>query len=192
LSPSILGHNPDLDPYAYDPEEAAKLIADAGVAGETITLVGESSGRWLLDAELVQAVAGFWEEAGLVVDLRLPEFGEYLDVLFADSNRADAIFVSSSNDLLDADRQLSSYYAPSGIGASNSNAQLQELVDSARAETDAAAREALYQEAVKLAYDEAYFVWLINNEDIYGLSERLQWEPRVDSKVLIKEMSVSG
>lgn len=192
LSPSILGHNPDLEPYPYDPEEAAKLIADAGVTGETITLVGESSGRWLLDAELVQAVAGYWEEAGLVVDLQLPEFGEYLDVLFADGNRADAIFVSSSNDLLDADRQLSSYYAPSGIGASNSNEQLQELVDSARAELDPDAREALYQEAVALAYDEAYFVWLINNEDIYGLSERLQWQPRVDSKVLIKEMTVSG
>ncbi len=192
LSPSILGHNPDLEPYPYDPDEAAKLLADAGVVGETITLVGESSGRWLLDAELVQAVAGFWEEAGLEVDLQLPEFGEYLDVLFADGNRADAIFVSSSNDLLDADRQLSSYYAPSGIGASNSNERLQELVDSARAELDPAAREALYQEAVELAYDEAYFVWLINNEDIYGLSERLQWEPRVDSKVLIKEMTVSG
>ena len=190
LSPSILGHNPELEPYPYDPEEAARLIEEAGVAGESITLVGESSGRWLLDAELVQAVAGYWEAAGLTVDLQLPEFGEYLDVLFAEGNRADAIFVSSSNDLLDADRQLASYYAPSGIGASNSNDQLQELVDSARAEPDAEAREALYQEAVQLAYDEAYFVWLINNEDIYGMSERLQWEPRVDSKVLIKEMSL--
>ena len=190
LSPSILGHNPDIEPYPYDPERAAQLIEEAGVAGETITLVGESSGRWLLDAELVQAVAGYWEEAGLTVDVQLPEFGEYLDVLFDRDSRADAIFVSSSNDILDADRQLSTYYQAGGIGSSNSDAELAALVDDGRAEVDPDLRAAIYQEAVQIAYDEAYFVWLINNEDIYGLSERMMWEPRVDSKLLIKEMSV--
>lgn len=191
LSPSILGHNPDIEAFPYDPAQAKQLIEDAGVAGETITLVGESSGRWLLDADLVQAVAGYWEEAGLNVDLQLPEFGEYLDVLFDRDNRADAIFVSSSNDILDADRQLSTYYAAGGIGSSNTNADLATLISDARAEVDADAREALYQEAVKIAYDGAYFVWLINNEDIYGLSDRMNWQPRVDSKLLISEMSAS-
>lgn len=192
LSPSILGFNPELSPYPYDPEMAAQLIADAGVAGETITLVGESSGRWLLDAELVQAVAGYWEDAGLVVDLQLPEFGEYLDVLFDRESRADAIFVSSSNDILDADRQLSTYLQAGGIGASNTNEQLSQLIDEGRAEVDATAREAIYQEALQIAYDEAYLVNIINNEDIYGLSERMQWTPRVDSKLLVAEMSVTG
>ncbi len=191
LSPSILGHNPNIEAYPYDPDRAAQLIQDAGVAGQTITLVGESSGRWLLDAELVQTVAGYWEEAGLNVDLQLPEFGEYLDVLFDRDSRADAIFVSSSNDILDADRQLSTYYQAGGIGSSNSNERLSALIDEARAEVDADAREALYQEAVQIAYDEAYFVWMINNEDIYGLSERMSWNPRVDSKLLIEEMSAS-
>ena len=47
-----------------------------------------------------------------------------------------------------------------------------------------------YEEALQIAYDEAYFVWLVNNEDIYGLSENLQWTPRVDAKLLVVEMSV--
>ena len=51
-----------LEPYAYDPDEAKRLIEEAGVAGETITLVGESSGRWLNDRELVEAVAGYWTD----------------------------------------------------------------------------------------------------------------------------------
>lgn len=192
LSPSILGHNPDVSAYPYDPEQAKQLIEDAGVAGETITLVGESSGRWLLDAELLQSVANYWEEAGLVVDLQLPEFGEYLNVLFDRESRADAIFVSSSNDILDADRQLSTYYQSGGVGSSNSDADLSALVDEGRSELDADARSKIYQEAVALAYDQAYFVWLINNQDIYGLSERMQWTPRVDSKLLVSEMSVAS
>ncbi|TDT14883.1 peptide/nickel transport system substrate-binding protein [Ilumatobacter fluminis] len=192
LSESILGFNPDLEAYPYDPDQAQQLIQDAGVAGETITLVGESSGRWLLDAELLQAVAGYWEDAGLTVDLQLPEFGEYLDVLFDRDSRADAIFVSSSNDILDADRQLSTYYQAGGIGSSNSDADLAELIDQGRSTLDEAERESIYQQAVAVAYDQAYFVWLINNQDIYGLSERMEWTPRVDSKILLKEMAVSG
>lgn len=192
LSPSILGYNDTLKAYPYDPETAKQMLADAGVTGQTITLVGESSGRWLLDAELVQAIAGYWEDAGLVVDLQLPEFGEYLEILFDRESRADAIFVSSSNDILDPDRQMSTYLQAGGIGASNSNADLSALIDEGRTELDADARAKTYQEASALAFDEAYLANLVNNQDIYGLSDRVTWTPRVDSKLIVSEMSVSG
>jgi peptide/nickel transport system substrate-binding protein len=119
------------------------------------------------------------------------EFGAYLDVLFDRDNRADAIFVSSSNDILDPDRQLSTYYQAGGIGSSNSNEELSALIDQGRSELDADARAGIYQEAVKIAYDEAYFVWTVNNQDVYGASEGLVWTPRVDSKILVKEMSLA-
>ena len=167
------------------------MVEDAGVAGQSIELVG-TAGRWLRDRELVEAVANYWQEAGMEVSLEVLEFGAYLDVLFDRENRADAIFVSSSNDILDADRQLSTYYQTGGIGSSNSNEELSALIDEGRAETDAEAREGLYNDAVALAYDEAYFVWLVNNADIYGLSERVQFEPRVDAKLLVKDVSLTS
>ena len=106
------------------------------------------------------------------MQLDILEFGAYLDVLFDRENRADAIFVSSSNDILDPDRQLSTYYQAGGIGSSNSNEELSALIDQGRSELDPAVRQTTYEEAVKIAYDGAYFVWLVNNEDLYGLSER--------------------
>jgi peptide/nickel transport system substrate-binding protein len=130
--------------------------------------------------------------AGLQVYLQTPEFGAYLDVLFDRDNREDAIFVSSSNDLLDPDRQLSTYYQAGGIGSSNTDEELSGLIDQGRAELDADAREAVYNDAVQIAYDQAYFAFLAANQDLYGTSERLDWTPRVDSKLLVKEMSVTG
>jgi peptide/nickel transport system substrate-binding protein len=192
ISSSIVGFNEDLDAYGYDADEAKSLIDEAGVKGKTITLVGESSGRWLNDKELVEAIASYWTEAGLKVDLQTPGFDEYLDVLFDRDSRADAIYVSSSNDLLDPDRQLSTYYQAGGIGSSNSDKELAGLLDRGRAELDPDARTPIYQDALKLAYDQAYFVWLVNNQDLYGLSDRLEWEPRVDSKLLVKEMAITG
>lgn len=190
LSPSILGFDEDLEPYPYDPDQARALLEEAGVAGQTITLVG-TSGRWLKDRELVESVAAFWQDAGLEVDLQVMEFGAYLDELFNREARADAIYVSSSNDILDADRQLSTYYQAGGIGSSNGDQALSDLVDQGRSTTDPDQREAVYNEAVTLAYDNAYFVWLVNNQDIYGMSERLTWEPRVDAKLIVAEMSAA-
>jgi peptide/nickel transport system substrate-binding protein len=189
LSPSILGYNEALEPYAYDPEEAQRLLEEAGAAGATIQLVGES-GRWLRDRELLEAIAGYWREVGLEVQLEILEFDAYLDVLFDRENRADSIYVSSSNDLLDPDRQLATYYEAGGIGSSNTNEEMAALIADGRSELDPEARQGIYEQALQIAYDEAYFVWLVNNEDIYGLSERLQWSPRVDAKLLVMEMSV--
>jgi peptide/nickel transport system substrate-binding protein len=191
LSSSVLGFNDSIDAYPYDAAKAKQLITDAGMAGKTINLVGES-GRWLNDRDLLEAIAGYWKAAGLDVKLDILEFGAYLDVLFNRDTRADAIYVSSSNDILDPDRQLSTYYQAGGIGSSNTNADLSALIDQGRQELDTAARAETYKKAVKIAYDGSYFVWLVNNQDLYGLSTRLTWTPRVDSKLLVKEMSVTG
>lgn len=189
---TYFGHNPALEAYPYDPDMAQQLLTDAGAAGGSIELVGES-GRWLKDQDIIESVAGFWQAVGLDVDVKILEFGDYLDnALFNRESRADAIFVTSSNELLDADRQLTTYYHKDGIGASNTNADLATLIDNARTETDVAAREGLYHQALQIARDDAYFVFLLNIEDTYGMSERLVWTPRVDAKLLVKEMSLTG
>lgn len=190
LSPSILGYNESLKPYPYDVNKAKDLLQQAGAVGKTVNIVG-TSGRWLKDREIVEAVAGYWKAAGVDVKTQVLEFGAYLDELFNRKARPDAVYVSSSNDILDADRQLSTYYQAGGVGSSNTNQTLSDLVTKGRQTTDPDDRAKVYQEALKLAYDQAYFVWLVNNQDVYGMSKRLDWKPRVDAKLLVKEMSAA-
>jgi peptide/nickel transport system substrate-binding protein len=190
LSPSWTGYNPNLDPYPYDPDQARQLLADAGAEGVEIELIGES-GRWLKDRELIEAVANYWSEVGVTAKPRIFEFDEYLNRLFGEV-RPDSVFVVSSNELLDADRNLSAYYDPDGVGASNTSEDMNRYLDDARSETDPDARQGLYEQATQLACDDAYFTFLLNIQDIYGMSAELQWEPRVDAKLLVKEMSLSA
>ena len=189
LSPSFFGFNENVHAYPYDPEKARSLLKQAGAIGATVELIG-TAGRWLKDRELVEAVAAFWDAAGLKTKVRIFEFNEYLNRLFDRKTRADAIFVVSSNELLDADKSFSAYYRAGGIGSSNSDQQLASLIDQARTETDFTRRLALYHQAVQRAYDQAYFVWLLNIEDIYGISARLAWQGRVDAKILVSEMKL--
>ncbi len=189
LAPSYFGFNPEIPGYEYDPDKARELLAEAGAEGVEIDLVG-TAGRWLKDRELVEAVAAYWSDVGVTPNVQIYEFNEYLNRLFDRETRADAIFVVSSNELLDADRSLSAYYQAGGIGASNTNAELSALIDQARTETDPGVREDLYHQATQIAYDEAYFAFLLNINDIYGVSDRLVWEPRVDAKLLVSTMAV--
>ena len=189
LSPSFFGFNEKVHAYPYDPDKARSLLKEAGVLGTSVELIG-TAGRWLKDRELLEAVAAFWDAVGLKTKVRIFEFNEYLNRLFDRKTRADAIFVVSSNELLDADKSFSAYYRAGGIGSSNSDRQLASLIDKARSETDAAKRADLYHQAVKRAYDQAYFVWLLNIEDIYGVSARLDWHGRVDAKILVSEMKL--
>ncbi|RPJ76373.1 MAG: ABC transporter substrate-binding protein [Desulfobacteraceae bacterium] len=189
LSPSFFGFNKGVGPYPYDPEKAKALLKAAGAVGASIEVVG-TAGRWLKDRDMVEAVAGYWEAVGLKPKVRIFEFNEYLNRLFDRKTRADAIFVVSSNELMDADKSFSAYYKAGGVGSSNTDAALAAMIDSARSETDVAKRTALYNQAVKHAFDQAYFVWMLNIEDIYGLSKRLVWTGRVDAKMLVAEMKV--
>ncbi len=58
LSPSFFGFNPEVKAYPYDVAKAKELLKEAGAEGATVELVG-TSGRWLKDRELVEAVAAF-------------------------------------------------------------------------------------------------------------------------------------
>ena len=92
---------------------------------------------------------------------------------------------------MDADRTLSAIYHSEGSQAAYKNEEVDKLVDEARTETDVAKREEMYHKAIQIAHDEAPVAPLVNLEDIYGLSERLQWEPRLDGKMLAYEMSLA-
>jgi peptide/nickel transport system substrate-binding protein len=189
LGPTYFGFNDAIGAFPYDPEQARALLEEAGVAGGDITLVG-TSGRWLKDREITEVVAGYWSAVGLNVDVQIFEFDEYLTRLFDKENRADAIFVVSGNELLDADRSFSAYYAPSGFGSSNGFERMEELVVEARTETDLDRRQALYEEAAALGHDEAIMAFLLNINNIWGMSERLTWTPRVDGKMFVATMTV--
>lgn len=187
LSPTWFGYDPRLKAVPYDPAKAKALIAAAGANGKTLNLVGET-GRWLKDRELIEAAAQFWRSIGLKVNVQIFAFPQYLNRLFDQKSRPDVIFVSHSNELYDADRTFTTYYAPNGIGASNANKTVQKLVDKARTTLDAKKRLAMYLNVDQIAYKQAYFVWLVNNKALWGMSKKLVWQPRQDSFIFVNTM----
>ncbi len=190
VNPAAFGFNDRLESYPYDPERAKALIREAGAEGKPITVVGEA-GRWLKDREQIEAVSAYWAATGLSVTTDIQEFSHYLDSLMGTGPRPDAIFIANSNELLDADREMSFIYHKDGAAASNSDAEMAAMIDAARVETDTARRKTLYDTIEQKGHDLNYTVPLFNLQDIYGMSERLNWQPRTDAKLMIREMTVT-
>lgn len=190
INPAAVGFNEKLEPYPYDIEKAKALIKEAGAEGKPLVVVGES-GRWLKDREQIEAVAGYWAETGLQVTTDIQEFSQYLESLMGDGPRPDSIFIANSNELLDADREMSFIYHKDGAAASNSDAEMAAMIEAARTETDAAKRKSIYDQIQQKGHELSYTVPLFNLQDIYGLSERMEWQPRVDAKMIVSEMKVA-
>jgi peptide/nickel transport system substrate-binding protein len=188
--PSAFGFDETLQGYSFDPEQARQLIEEAGAAGTAIELVGPS-GRWLNDRETVESIAAFWTDIGLDVTVTIPEWSEYLSRIFDPESRPDVYYSSSANELFDLDRSVTAYYHKDSPGASNDDAELAAWIDEARFETDENARRALYSKILKRSEEQAYVASLLNVQDIYGLSERIEWQPRVDGKLILSTATVT-
>jgi peptide/nickel transport system substrate-binding protein len=190
VSPLATGYNDQLQPYPYDPEKAKELISQAGAAGKDLTLVGSdvfTNGR-----ELAQTLAAFWTDAGLKVDVKIPGFDSYLEDLYAKGeSRPDAVYVSTSTDLLDAGsaaRQLTT----DGNQSAYSNPTVDDLFKQGAETDDVNERAGIYQRALDIACKDAALVNLLNPKDLYGMAERLNWQPRSDGGVYFQDMSLGS
>jgi len=193
MGPAVFGYNPTLKPFDYDLNKAKSLLAEANQPHPSITLVGDSTGRWLKDVELEQAIAGYLTNAGFNVKLQLADFATYLKALFPQTNNAkvsrpDSVFVSHDNVLGDADVTFSTYMQSTGSGASTKNSQMDQLVLSGRNGLDSATRENAYHQVNAMACTDADFLFLMNLDNVYGTTKNLSWSPRYDAAILVKDM----
>jgi len=195
LTPGHFGYDSNVKAYPYDLAKAKALLKEAGAEGLALDLVGES-GRWLKDKELVEAVAGYLQAAGLKPKVKIAEWSAWLDLLFAGPDKApDLLYSSHDNSLLDADRTLTALFhsktETAGGQSAYKNAEVDKLIDDARTETDVAKRTAMYNKVVQTVRDDAVCIYLLNLQNIYGLSKRLDWTPRLDGRIFINEMNAT-
>ncbi len=185
------GFNDALKPWPYDPAKARALLKEAGAEGSTIEYVVPAS-RWPKSKEMGEAIAGYWQAVGLKTDLKVLEFSQFLVRLRDRKVRPDVIFSSHNNALMEAERTVQVFYQSIDKATSSSivDAKADQLVAAAGNEPDNARRKAIYNELMQRGYDEAWFLFLLNTDDVYGLSKRMTWKPRLDNKVFLSEMTV--
>ncbi|MFN8634736.1 MAG: ABC transporter substrate-binding protein [Chloroflexota bacterium] len=198
IRPTVLGFNPALKPYPYDPARAKALIAEAKAAGVPVdaplTVLGRRGAYFGID-EAVEAVNEMLKQAGLPnVKVQMLETSKHTEIYSLapkpiDPARGIIAVHSHGNELLDFGQTVRFYYTCDGRQSTFCDPKIDEM--QTRALTlGGAEREKAYQEIGKLMYDEVVTIPIMHPSFYFGMSNRLEWTPRPDGFTLLKEMKL--
>jgi peptide/nickel transport system substrate-binding protein len=150
--PEVLKTDPPLR-MAYDKERAKKALVEAGYPNGLTLELATSQGRYLRDKEIAEAIQQQLKEVGITANIKVMEFGAYLDYL---ARHQAQMFIlgwgNSTGDAAVASRQ--NWFSNSAFNYANYSApRMDQLLDEAEQTTDQAKRQALYQEMQKMLFD---------------------------------------
>ncbi len=158
--PSILGHNPNIKPYEYNPELAKQLLTQAGLSDGFETdfwYVPVIRGYFPDSKALSEAMAADLAKVGIRLNLKTEDWGAYL------SDRKEGKFpvwaLGWGSDNGDPDNFIGYHFIWSDPTKPNvedgyNNSRLQELLRKGRVVSDIAEREKIYQEAEQIVHDD--------------------------------------
>lgn len=188
---SAFGHSDDVEPYPYDPDEAEALVEESGFTGADITLE-TPVGSYLQDSEIAEAVASYIDDLpNVACSIEQRDFNNLVDeVANGDiSTSPDFYLLGWGNEMFDASIAIEPVLTSGGQSTSYEDEEVDELMARAQEEDDEDEREALLREANELLHERAPWVYLIQEDSIYGIDESIEWEPRTDDFIATHEMA---
>ena len=185
------GHNPDLDPYPYDPDRAEELVEQSGFAGAEITLE-TPIGRYLKDVEIAQAAASQISElSNVTCEVEQREFNALVQDVTASSieDRPRFNLLGWGNAEFDASQTITPLLSSDGDLTVLKNDEIDGLLADAEGESDPEAREELLQEANARLNELAPWVFMHQQFSVYGTAADISWEPRADEFIDVDTVS---
>lgn len=175
--PAILGSNPDIQPYEYDPDRAMELLAQAGLPDGFETdfwYIPVVRGYFPDSKAIAEAIAADLARVGIRVNLMTEDWGAYLE------HRNEGAFpmwmLGWGSDNGDPDNYLGWHFShPVGEPKAEDcygNDRVAELLVEGRVVADPDERELIYQEAEQLIHEDVARIpvvwastpWVLRNE----------------------------
>ncbi|MCI0687162.1 MAG: ABC transporter substrate-binding protein, partial [Sporichthyaceae bacterium] len=194
LSEGMIGFNANLKPFPFDPARAKELLKEAGYPNGFSIRLHAPIGRYLKGEETAEFVAAQLGEVGIQTKVELMEWNAYRDagrIPGTEPNAFDLKYGWNSNEWFDGSR-IVSHITCKGTSSKSCNPKVDELMDKAIKTLDPAARDQLYQQVWAELNKDPYSIYLLQHNLIYGLSNRLQWQPRPDDEYRFVEMRVTS
>lgn len=180
-------HDPTLTPYPYDPDKAIAMIQEAGYEPEEIKLVLDTpDGRYPQDREVAMAIADELGAIGIQVDVRVNEWGTHLDRII--NRNTGEMFLLGWGPAFNAQGTIESLMTTERTYSGFGLPYLDELVAEAVYLVEPEAMVEAWNEIQQIVYDEAPWIFLWQQHDLWGVNQNLDWTPRADERVLGFEM----
>lgn len=168
----------EFEPYAYDPQGAMQLLAEAGYPDGFELTLHTSNGRYLKDQEAAEAIQAYLEGVGIRTRVEVQEWAVLTELWGEDpfTHPKQAWLVGRSAPNLNFNlRRL--YHTEATLSPTAqtwtgyNNPEVDRLLDEAQDTFNEDERLALLQEAQKVIWDDAAFFYLWSVRLVIGMDE---------------------
>ena len=182
LPPTLWGYNDEIQDYAYDPEKAKALLAEAGHPdgiAETLTFYAMPVSRpYMPDGRKVaEAIQADLEKIGVTVSIQSPEWATYLDDLKV-GEKDDLYMLGWTGDNGDPDNFIYTLLDKDTIPGNNRsfyvNEELHTILVEAQKEVDQDKRAELYKQAQVIIKEDAPWIPLVHTTPLMAASSNLK------------------
>lgn len=182
--------NPDLKPVPYDPDMAEKLLDEAGYPRGAdgvrfkIRLQGPK-GRYLNDANVVQAIGQYLSDVGVQTEVELLEWASVYSPLLRTKKMGPLFFLGQGGVTWNPLYDMSLFSTPEAATNYQSWKDPRWFDDWKLALAAPTVEEArpIINRMLKLFYEEGPWLQLYFQPDFYGVSNRIDWKPRRDEEI---------
>jgi peptide/nickel transport system substrate-binding protein len=175
---NMLGYDASVKGYRHDPAKARALLAEAGYPDGLEITLESSAGRYQGDKEIAEALGGQWQKAGFKPKVQTAEWGAYFK-RYLGKQFQDAYLLGLGGPMQDGD-ELYNLVSSKGRGLYYKNEKVDALFDLGRSTMDAGARRKVYADLARAMVEDATWVFLMQQVDVYAARDRLTWTPRAD------------
>lgn len=196
----VVGHNPDLEPWEYDPERAAELVQEAaadGVAVDTpITLVARNA-QFPKVGEMAEVLREQMAAAGLNVELRMVDTTQHLQYQlrpFVTNEGPIALLVQHGNQAGDAQFTVEQYMSSTGAQSTFGTDEFDAILDAA-SQLSGDERQQAYADIFEYQNEEiVQFSFIAHQTGMLGISDRVSYEPNSASgdELRISQVTLAG
>lgn len=174
--------------YEYDPDKAVEMIKEAGYDPEDMTLsLDTPSGRYPMDTHFSQAIASQLQRIGIEVDVQVNEWGAHLEK--AQNREMGDMYIMGWGPAFTAQSTIENLFTEDAPYSSFYDEEIEELIYKTAGTFDEDQRFDGFAEIQEMLVEQASWVPLWQQADLYAVKENLEFEARVDEKILAFEMS---
>ena len=173
-SSKSFGYDPALKSYPYDPVKARELLAAAGVKSGTsvgIDFIGTDA----VFREVAQAIAGFFQAVGLKADLKTYETNTFYSDIIPKNKTSNGYQMGWGGWTFDFDNTAYLlYHSKQFWNPDFVDKKLDALLESQHNLADQKRRLIILRSVAQYTHDQAIDIPLYNQQDLWGVSRRVQ------------------
>ncbi len=189
LAPANVDYAP-VECYKHDPARAQALFKEAGVDPTKLALTLDTpSGRYPLDKDISLAIAAQLQRLGIKTNVVVNEWGTHLDKI-KNRNTGDMFFLGWGPALYGQNTMQPLFLADQTYSSYGNNKAIDDKIGRAQTLLEPKARAEAYADLQKVVHDEAPWVFLWQQHDLYGVTQAIEWTPRADEKVWMYDAKI--